>query len=157
MIVEYSLLAQCKPLYFAVIRAIFSADANANQISEFESLRTGTALLGHPTLVGTASALFEGNRFFLSFSSEGKVNRISIQHTIYAVNRTTNFAATDVCDYLAPGRGQDDADREVSFIRGRGAARRLGHGPQKSARDDFGLDGTGAATRHFSQLDGASI
>jgi len=51
MIVEYSLLAQCKPLYFAVIRAIFSADANANQISEFESFRTArTALLSHSAL-----------------------------------------------------------------------------------------------------------
>jgi len=80
MIVEYPLLAQCKPLYFAVIRVIFSADANANQMSEFESLRTGTALLTHPALVGTASALFGAIAFSCPSVLEEKVNRISIQH-----------------------------------------------------------------------------
>jgi hypothetical protein len=72
MMVEYSLVAQCKPLYFAVIHVTFSADANANRSSQrkFESFRiAGMALLNHPALVGTASALFKGNRFVLSLSS----------------------------------------------------------------------------------------
>ena len=157
MIVEYLLPAQCKPLYFAVIRVIFSADANANQMSEFESLRTGTALLTHPALVGTASALFGAIAFSCPSVPEGKVNRISIQHTIYAVNRTTNFAAPNVCDYFASGRGQDDADGEVPALRRRGAAGRLRNGAEKSACNDVRLDGTGTTARHLSQLDGASI
>src|SRR6266481_6404984 len=115
------------------------------------------ALLSHPALAGTCP--FGGNRFVLSFTIfEGEVfNWITIQHTIYAVNRTTNFATSDVCDYFAPGRGQNDADREVSSVRRGGAARRLGHGAEKSARYHLRLDGTRAPEGHFCQLDGPSI
>lgn len=160
MIVEFTVIAQCKLLYLGVLRAILTADANAKQRSEceFESCRTArTALLSHPALVGTAPALFGQSLYSVLQAFEGRVNQISSQHTIYAVNGRTNFAPADVCDNFAPGRGQNDAYREVPVVRWRGAACGLGHGAQKSARDDIGLDGAGTTARHLGEFDGASI
>jgi hypothetical protein len=73
MIVEISLVAQCKPLYFTVFRAIFSADANANWISErkFELFRTAcTALLSYAAL--GFSEPISGEIAFLSLRGNSK-------------------------------------------------------------------------------------
>src|SRR5436190_21842856 len=106
MIVEFAVIAQCKLLYFTVLHVILFPDANATQRSEceFELFRTArTALLTHPALVGTTPAFFEGKSICPVLQAfEGRINQISIQHTIYAVNRRTNFAPADVCDYFAP-------------------------------------------------------
>ena len=79
------------------------------------------------------------------------------QQIIYAINRATNFAPANVCDHLAPGRGQNDAYGEISSLWRRSATRGISYRTKESTRDDFGLDGIGTATRDFRQFDGASI
>src|ERR1017187_8381490 len=83
--------------------------------------------------------------------------RFSVMVSSLCEHYRRNPETAHVRHHLASGCGQDHAHGKAAALRRRGAARRLGHRPEKPARHHVRLDGTGKETRHFDQLHGVAI
>ncbi len=106
-----------------------------------------------------ASAVFAAGRLLLrSFAVRSQRNPVTHGYRFLSRrSRARRGTTAHLRHHLAPGRGQDHADREAAAVRWRDPIGGHGQGTQERAPRHLRLDGGGKAARHFGHQLGHAV